>query len=134
MVEEEPSQEASHIDADEDVVAPAPAHVRMVLNKGVRNDGTNARAGEGEHVTEGIAGEAVLHGDQLAHYVVVGELSGSGHADDGGAPDQGVDALGSRAEMDPMTPRAAPPTKIQRRPKMSVMRPMIVSMTAEVSV
>jgi hypothetical protein len=36
--------------------------------------------------------------------------------------------------MLPMTPRAAPPTKTQRRPKISDTRPMIVSATAEVSV
>lgn len=34
----------------------------------------------------------------------------------------------------PMTPKAAPPTKIHRRPKMSDTRPMIVKVTAEVSV
>lgn len=36
--------------------------------------------------------------------------------------------------MLPMTPRAAPPTNIQRRPKISDTRPMMVRVTAEVSV
>jgi hypothetical protein len=36
--------------------------------------------------------------------------------------------------MEPMMPKKAPPTKIQRRPKMSVTRPMIVRQTAEVRV
>jgi hypothetical protein len=36
--------------------------------------------------------------------------------------------------MAPKTPKAAPPTKIQRRPKMSDTRPMMVRVTAEVRV
>lgn len=76
MVEEKPTRKTGGLHAYQNVVTPAPPNSWVLFNERPGQHGRDARAGYAEQVAECVACEAVLHGDEFAHDVEVGELGG----------------------------------------------------------
>lgn len=95
---EEPAQEATCLDPNEDIVAPAPAYARVISDETRAYHWRNAGAWNAEEVAKGVACKAVFHGDEFTHDVEVGELGCGGYAHDRCANDQRSDIMGNGAD------------------------------------
>jgi hypothetical protein len=92
MIENHPTDQCRGIRRNKHIERAPPSHIRRVLYKSTGNSWTKGSR-DAENVAEAVTKQTVLHGDQLAHDVVVGELRGGADADEGHATDEGWDGL-----------------------------------------
>jgi hypothetical protein len=91
MVKHHPAEQSRRVASDEYVIRTAPTNFGLVLDE-CTGDGWTKGAGYTEDVAKAVAEETVLHGNQLAHHVVVGELCSGAHADESHAANEVWDA------------------------------------------